>query len=160
MEKQEIIFYEDAKRQKRNLIMYSVIFYIGAAIWTLIAIFFSLLFPKVNLEMSQTLPTVDLGVSFPFVIFFGAFASFGMFLANSKKFMSFTAITKDKMIFLARGGLYMYCVDDLKHYGFIGKRRRFSEYKLLFADDNEIFINTMKAQELKTILDSILISKE
>jgi len=148
MNKQEIIFYEDTKKQKRNLKIYSLVFYSGAVIWTFLMVVFSLISKKIDLDLSP-----------PFAIWFLAFAIFGTILASRKKFKYFIAISETEFIFKYEvQGKNKWDTSDLKNYAFVKNcRGKIAEYKLFFSE-TAILIRTKKAQELRDVLD-YLISK-
>lgn len=160
MEKKAYLFYEDAKKQKKYLLIYSIVFYVGAAIWTFAVIIFSLLFPKANLELAQTLPTLELGISLPFMILCWVFASFGMLRANSKRFMTFTAIAEDKIYFFMQGEFVIYDVVDLEGCEFVKQYLGITEYKLQFVGGSIVTIATKKSQALKDVLNGIISSNK
>ena len=146
------LFYEDAKKQKLHFLIFTILFYVGAAMGVFAIILYRLISPASLLAYYQP----D-GEDIIVTVLCSVFAiCFNVFVVKAQRFKYYIMMTENEIKFFTKGKLYTYKIADLKKYEFVKEKQRATEIKLSFAGDIYVFIVTRKPQELKNILERII----
>lgn len=146
-------FYEDTKRLKHTYLIVTMLFYVGFIFGTCAIVVYHFISPTELLDYYQPSgwDIIDTIVCLSFAIIFN------VIIVKSERFNYYIKITENEIEFSLKGKITKYETSNLIEYKIVGKYVFYKEYVLIFANQIKIMIITKKEQELKHMLDILIL---
>ena len=159
MSETKILFYEDTKAQKKYLMSFAILFYVGIGA-SLVALGIAFL-----VNGNSVFEQLDMGVTewllFPFLTTMAV--SFSLYAVKSKRLKYYISINQENFVVNTIQGnslsLIKYSVSDFEKYEKMQSTNRFAKYQLTFSENRKTMIITRKQAKLEKVLDSLLVTK-
>ncbi len=146
-------FYEDTKTLKRIYLVLTILFYIGFIFGTCAIILYRFISPAELLDYYQP-SGEDIIVT---IVCLSFAIMFNVIIVKSERFDYYIKITENEIEFSSKGKITNYETSDLTEYKIFGKYVLYKEYVLIFTNQRKIMIITKKEQELKHMLDTLIL---
>ncbi|MDD3397509.1 MAG: hypothetical protein PHR96_03090 [Clostridia bacterium] len=140
------LFSEDARKWRKWMLLFTIIFYICLMIFV-----FLIIFP--NNFINQYVPEIKKTL---FIIGFLILAVLSNCAYASKYLKYYMFIDEKNMIFFANNKSHKYNLGDLLSYKIIKSLHKYSVYELKFVDGNKYILSSFKASYFTKILEMIL----